>query len=547
MADFVDTAAEEVEETVQAPVVPVLSRQLSSTFSNQETGRTCAVHSCIKVVIKFLKTLFKTSFEFLNTDDTFDERGNPCNAFYEEKFLRGAFKESFTEINSRDHKCIHYKKEFTIAILNTFIYKLLIDNFECNGGDTKKELEYILYYLYIFPVTFDYLSYIIGINIDEIPDAESKALISEAITNIVHLLEMFREKYENRSPVYNIFLNDMELADLKKKRFKLDKYVRILKSIFHVLKEHIIKNGQYISLAIVNDRVSHALTIVDITEDTIIIKDSYGIDTPTSYPELMSRREKGVIEVKIDNLVDILKLLTYFRLVFLSEIDTYSLFSDAALVELDSEHIDFIDPWKKNSYKNVLLRDAIYDKKIPTYQALLIIDIDLTYAYAFLISAIIDNNNELAKLLIDKYTPGTLLYDPRSNALVVALKNNNDEIAEVLIEKGVLVNTQDEITLNTPLHYAIENEDYTLVDLLLKHDASVTIKNRDGQTPLELSEELSNDTDDPVIAGIYDLLKTKNESSGGKKRRQTKQRKMRSSRKRKNRSQKVKHIKRKHR
>jgi aminopeptidase C len=84
-----DSELEETEkEHVEAPTPHLATRQLSSTFSNQHKSGTCALHSCTKTVIKFIKTMFKNDFPFLKTEEVFYEDGNPCNIFYEETFFK---------------------------------------------------------------------------------------------------------------------------------------------------------------------------------------------------------------------------------------------------------------------------------------------------------------------------------------------------------------------------------------------------------------------------------------------------------------------------
>jgi hypothetical protein len=69
-------------------------------------------------------------------------------------------------------ECIRNTKEVAMVFLYTFIYKLLVKKFGCKGTVTSEAMKYILYYLYIFPVTFECLSQSIGINI--VKESEAK-------------------------------------------------------------------------------------------------------------------------------------------------------------------------------------------------------------------------------------------------------------------------------------------------------------------------------------------------------------------------------------
>ena len=56
-----------------------------------------------------------------------------------------------------------------------------------------------------------------------------------------------------------------------------------------------------------------------------------------------------------------------------------------------------------------------------------------------------------------------------------------------LIEKGTKINEQN-IYLNTALHYALLNQNYSMADLLIKNGADEKIKNSDGLIPWQMSK-----------------------------------------------------------
>lgn len=59
------------------------------------------------------------------------------------------------------------------------------------------------------------------------------------------------------------------------------------------------------------------------------------------------------------------------------------------------------------------------------------------------------------------------------------------DIAEFLISRGADVSAASR-SGNTPLHTAAFFRDFKMVNLLLKHGASATLKNRRGQTPIDV-------------------------------------------------------------
>ncbi len=70
--------------------------------------------------------------------------------------------------------------------------------------------------------------------------------------------------------------------------------------------------------------------------------------------------------------------------------------------------------------------------------------------------------------------------------LVMACDNNADGIAKFLIRKGIDVNKEDINTLNTPLHYALENKNFNLANLLISKGADEKKLNRLDQNPWQM-------------------------------------------------------------
>lgn len=67
--------------------------------------------------------------------------------------------------------------------------------------------------------------------------------------------------------------------------------------------------------------------------------------------------------------------------------------------------------------------------------------------------------------------------------LHAAVENNNYQIVQLLLEHGANANSRD-FEENTPLHQASINKHYSIVQLLLRYNANVNSQNKDGATPL---------------------------------------------------------------
>ncbi|MCH4889213.1 ankyrin repeat domain-containing protein [Acidaminobacter sp. JC074] len=83
-------------------------------------------------------------------------------------------------------------------------------------------------------------------------------------------------------------------------------------------------------------------------------------------------------------------------------------------------------------------------------------------------------------------------------ALHAAMFQDNMEIVSLLIENGYDVNAQGSSNGFTPLHDAVWAGNIEAAKLLLESGADLSIKNKDGQTPLDKAKD-ANDS-------IYDLF-----------------------------------------
>jgi len=76
------------------------------------------------------------------------------------------------------------------------------------------------------------------------------------------------------------------------------------------------------------------------------------------------------------------------------------------------------------------------------------------------------------------------------------------KIAEQLIEKGISVDSIENESGRTPLHWAVVSKQNVMIDFLISKGAGINIKNNKGETPLDLAVENG-------LGEIEKLLKTK--------------------------------------
>jgi len=70
--------------------------------------------------------------------------------------------------------------------------------------------------------------------------------------------------------------------------------------------------------------------------------------------------------------------------------------------------------------------------------------------------------------------------------LSATIKNKLEKVKQYL-EKCADINVIDANNNNTPLHYAVKNNNEEIVKLLLQRGAKVNIRNDKGETPLDLA------------------------------------------------------------
>ena len=115
-----------------------------------------------------------------------------------------------------------------------------------------------------------------------------------------------------------------------------------------------------------------------------------------------------------------------------------------------------------------------------------------------LITAIVLNDMDTAKDLINHKGGYNIKGANNQNALHYAAEYNNLEIAKMLIKKGVDVNAEDK-NGKTPLHIAALKSDIKMVKLLVKNGANVNANNYGTAEPLYLAMFNKNDKNHKIL------------------------------------------------
>lgn len=91
---------------------------------------------------------------------------------------------------------------------------------------------------------------------------------------------------------------------------------------------------------------------------------------------------------------------------------------------------------------------------------------------------------EVVKYLIEKGADVNQLNINKESPLFFAIKNNREKVVELLLEKGAIAQLGNNVSENTPLHYAAEIGNLTIAKHLLYRGANINSQNKYGQTPL---------------------------------------------------------------
>lgn len=112
--------------------------------------------------------------------------------------------------------------------------------------------------------------------------------------------------------------------------------------------------------------------------------------------------------------------------------------------------------------------------------------------YHSLIPAVLNGNEKMARLLIEKGVNVNHLAADGESALHKAVLISNTDLVTLLIDKGANVNIPNGGVMypgDTPLHYAARFNSSEMVSLLIKLRADVNAVNRNGETPLDCTED----------------------------------------------------------
>ena len=103
--------------------------------------------------------------------------------------------------------------------------------------------------------------------------------------------------------------------------------------------------------------------------------------------------------------------------------------------------------------------------------------------------ALHDASTDVTKYLISKGADVNRIGYEACTPIMYEVYMHNHENVQILIANGAAVNYQSEYDGYTSLHWAARKGDLQLVQLLLKHGATINVENNKKQTPLDLAKE----------------------------------------------------------
>lgn len=82
-------------------------------------------------------------------------------------------------------------------------------------------------------------------------------------------------------------------------------------------------------------------------------------------------------------------------------------------------------------------------------------------------------------------------------------RGGSHAVVKLLLEKGADPNAQADVSLETPLHWAVEGRaNLTTIELLAEHGADPDLEDGDGETPLDYAMIIP----DPKGSAIYQVF-----------------------------------------
>ena len=95
--------------------------------------------------------------------------------------------------------------------------------------------------------------------------------------------------------------------------------------------------------------------------------------------------------------------------------------------------------------------------------------------------------------MLDVGVPVDSVYEGGCTALQCAAMYKRTEVTELLLSRGADVNKQSVDDHSTALHWAAFKNSTDVIEVLLKHGASTNIKDRFGDTPIDLARSKNNE------------------------------------------------------
>jgi len=150
------------------------------------------------------------------------------------------------------------------------------------------------------------------------------------------------------------------------------------------------------------------------------------------------------------------------------------------------------DPNAKNSYEDTALH-IVAVKGLTNFAVFLVfekeVDVNARNKYnkTPLYKAVVGRRKDIMQMLIDKLADPNIPDDQGNTPLHrLASKGNDIELAEVLIKGGADINAKN-YKDSMPLHEAVRNENFRMVEFLISKGAYLYAKDMLGRTPLDLA------------------------------------------------------------
>ena len=107
--------------------------------------------------------------------------------------------------------------------------------------------------------------------------------------------------------------------------------------------------------------------------------------------------------------------------------------------------------------------------------------------------AAIDGDVSEVKEILDLGVPVDSEDEIGLTALQLAVVYHKTDVTQLLLSRGADVNKRSGLHHQTALHKAASNNSTDVIEVLLKHGASTNIKDRFGDTPIDLARSKNNE------------------------------------------------------